>query len=161
MCSSDLGETFWQVDVKSDERGTDTHAVVRLDESPQRAAPQPAGLPGPAPSDGTETPLLAPGYSAAASGRDSKPRAGAVVGIIVGLAIFGYGIYQVVEAFKGEERTTYTVPIYQPQPPAGLPSDPGSSTSLFDCLDRAGTDTIARSRCISEYNNSVAPPGER
>lgn len=149
------GETYWQVDVKSDEAGLDTHAVARLTEPqpPQASAPVPPTPPPPAstPADSSGAPLLAPGYSAKAAGRaDSNPVRG-VVTIIAAIAIGGVGIWSAVAGFSDEPETT-TVPVYRPQP---YTPTFGGDFDLNACTTAAAGDPDLQLRCIREYNRSI------
>lgn len=150
------GETFWQVDVKSDERGPDTHAVARLTApQPPGAVPPPPPPPaapvGPAPADAGGVPLLAPGYSARAESGTSRAQVGAVLSVLFAIAVTGFGIWQVVEGLSTDETAT-TVPIYRPQP---YTPPLGGEFDLNACNAAAVGDPDAQLRCIREYNRRI------
>ena len=148
------GETFWQVDAKSDERGPDTHAVARVSapRAPEPVPPPPprAAPVGPVPADAGGAPLLAPGYSARGDSGMGRAKAGAVLSVLFAIAVIGFGVWSVVDDFTADEPTT--VPVYTPQP---YTPPLGGEFDLNACNAAAAGDPNLQLRCIQEYNRSI------
>ena len=146
------GETFWQVDAKSDEAGLDTHAFARVETAPA-AAPAPVGAapppPGPPPVDSSGTPLLAPGYGAGGERRRSKTGA-AILTAVLTLAAGAVGVWAAVE--EGDSGSSNSVPVYTPQP---YTPPPYGEFDLNACQAAAAGDPEGQLDCIREYNRRI------